>query len=370
MLQQWVAPFRNAGQRRANEPAHREAEEIRRSEGSRRKGGKSSKLDRTKAFESNERRMRAISDLIRVGDIDRAREYIGELVESQLANGGAQYAVKSLCSLAKEAKERGLFSLQHDLTQWSVELKPDDGWAWTQYGDALLCSLRPSEALAAYEKAGTLGGGVVTKTGRAEVLKSLGRLDAALDAYDSVIAEYPADAFARNGRASLLGAMGLYEEALEWLPSSMPVTAQDWIGYHIRGMVLSLMGRDDEAMQVFEEGIRSDPIPRSRDYFRTAMALAQLRRNRIHDASSTLAEIDSAESTLRVPVGILRLHTFGALGRREDAGTAYRTLSDVSAPRLILLRDELHRRYLEDEAPEYDDDWVFGEETRCLLMAA
>ena len=71
-------------------------------------------------------------------DLGRLSDLIDELIEYQLNNGGSEFIVMSLCDLAAEAKALGNYSLQLELTERSIGIQPDDGWAWRQYADALL----------------------------------------------------------------------------------------------------------------------------------------------------------------------------------------------------------------------------------------
>ena len=55
---------------------------------------------------------------------------------------------------------------------------------------------------------------VLARNGKAGVLKALGRLDEALEAYDATLREFPQDVVVRNGKAEVLKALGRLDEAL------------------------------------------------------------------------------------------------------------------------------------------------------------
>jgi tetratricopeptide (TPR) repeat protein len=223
------------------------------------------------------------------------------------------------------------------------------------------------EALAAYDE--TIAAhpeNVVAKTGRAEVYKALGRLDEALAAYDAVLAYNADDSFARNGRSGVLLALRRYDEALESLPDENPVTPGDWIGYHIRGMVLLRTRRIDVAVQIFEHGVREDPIPLSKEYFRSALAVACLRLRDFARAESALEGISTP--LLQPQANVLRFHTFGALGKHAAATAAYEKLSDKPWFIPDELVTELHRKYILKEEPRHDDDWIIEQELDMFLF--
>ncbi|HEY0073523.1 MAG TPA: tetratricopeptide repeat protein [Abditibacteriaceae bacterium] len=366
VLQHWTAPLR-AIQRPALVLETDDAEDW--------QGGKGRKAKRRTGgldtFNRVESQKAAIVKLIQERDVSRARQFIVELIEDQMQNGGAEYAAKSLCDLAMEAKSVGLLEFQLELTEQSVQLKPDDGWAWAQHGDALLNSGRFDEADYAFIQADIYSEDAIGKKGRAEVLKVLGRLDEALTAYEQAIEDFPHDEVARRGRVGVLLALGRLDEALDSLPQHEPKTPDDWIALHMRGMILLAMRKTKEAIRVFRRGVEECPIVSSQSYFRSALAMAQLRRRNFTGA----AEVLEAEQAplLQFPVNVLRIHAYGALGQRDKAQAAYGKVlqfpSNYLTQRSEELVQELYHRFLNGQTSKHDDDWVDNEEFE-LLMAA
>jgi len=251
----------------------------------------------------------------------------------------------------------------------TIAAHPESVVAKNGRADVLKALNRLPEALAAYEE--TIAAhpeDVVAKNGRAEVLKALNRLPEALAAYEETIAAHPESVVAKNSRSSILAALGRYGEALEHLPDNNLVTLTDWVGYHIRGMILLRMDRWDEAVQVFEHGAKDAPRPASREYFRTALAIALLRRRDFNNASRILDEI--TEPLLQPQANVLRIHSFGALGEVERANAAYQKIEVKPWSVSDELISELHRRYILKEPPRHDDEWLFDQETRSFLLIA
>jgi tetratricopeptide (TPR) repeat protein len=395
-MQAWVAPFRRqARTTERREQALEVAEEVA-------VPGRERRLsfDRKTALNKVDAQKKSIVNAMQAGDLGRVREYVSSLVEYNLAYGGEEYAAKSLCDLAMKAKDLGLTELQLELTQKSVEVKPDDGWAWAQHGDALLTNGLHDSALDAFANAtsfGNLAAGnsgqaevmrslgrfaealaaydsvierfpenVVARTGRAETLRSLGRLDEALAAYDAVLKQFPHDLVARNSRSGVLGSLGLWEEALEHLPKVRPIHLQDWIGYHIRGMALLRLERFEEAERIFRDGVENCPLPAQRDYFRTAMAALKVWRQEFSDASAVLEGVET--SALKLQVDLLRLHSFGAEGEQTKAVAAEQRLQAAKAsPEFHEVRVELKRRYIEHLPAAHSEDWLRERELALLL---
>lgn len=358
--------------------------------------------DRIKVLDNVESQKRRIIEIIKRHEFRRFHSLIDELVEYHLTNDGPEFAVKSLCDLAIEAKLLGNHRLQLELMERSIYLQPGDGWSWIQYADALLRNGRPLQALKAYNEAAAFVGGAVVKSGRAETLRALGRPNEALDAYDTVIAEHPEDVVAKNGRAGTLRALGRflealdaydaviaehpenvvarngrscilaalhrYEEALHDLPDKDPVTQGDWIGYHVRGMVFLRTGRLAEALRVFEEGIIGCPWPSQKEFFKAALGMAWLRQHEFSKANEALQGVTSP--ILQPEADILLIHSYGEAGQTELAGAVYERLR--KDPQFISekLTEELHRRYVLREGAGQDDEWVFDREVNLLLFAS
>ena len=246
---------------------------------------------------------------------------------------------------------------------------PEDVVARNGRAETLRAMNRLAEALAAYDEAiRDFPNNVVARNGRAETLRAMNRLAEALAAYDEVIRDFPGDVVARSGRAWVLTLLGRTNEALESLPVSFPVTAQDWIGFHMRGMIQLRRGDADTAIQTFQKGIELDPNPSQRDFFCTALAVAQLRKKQYQVAGEVIASI--ARPSLQVEVNLLNLHAFGALGDGKRAREAYELLSRRAPPQTLELANELQRRYIFRLAPRHDDDWVLQAELECIRQAA
>jgi tetratricopeptide (TPR) repeat protein len=399
VLQQWLNPFRAP----SATPRVRHEEDDFSDEPSPTRPGRHGRRKRGNA-EQELRKLQGQLDLIVEAmhrrDFALARKLTDEVIDYQLKNAKPIHAAKTLCNLATEAKALGNRPLQLELAERATDIVHDDGWSWAQYADALLKLQRPAEALTAYEQAASFGAGVVAKngraetlralnrlpealaaydaavtqhpedvvakTGRAETLRAMGRLKDALAAYDAVLANNPNDLVARNGRGGVFMALGLYDKALESLPRGNPVLPPDWIGYHIRGMILLRLGKVDEALRIFEHGAKENPIPSSREYFRSALAVACLRQRDLARAERALEDISTP--LLQPQANVLRLHVFGASGKEPDAAAAYEKLRDKPWFIPDELVAELHRRYLLKEEPRHDDDWVYEQELDTFLF--
>ena len=236
--------------------------------------------------------------------------------------------------------------------------------------DTLKLLGRPEEALREYDEIiADHPWNIVARGGRADTLKLLGRPEEALREYDEIIADHPWETYSRNGRSCVLVELQRYKEAMEHLPNGDTlVTLQDWIGYHIRGMILLRLGNVHDAIRIFERDVAEAPIPSSKEYFRTALAVALLRRQKYEDASRLLQVIKTP--MLQPQTDVLRLHSFGAMNQTEEANAAFQNLTPKPWSISDELIDELHRRYILKEELRRSDDWVFEQEVGTLLLIA
>lgn len=270
---------------------------------------------------------------------------------------------------AEVLKAQGRLSEALEAFDTVIALHPDDVVAKTGRAEVLKAQGRLSEALEAFDAAIALHPeNVVAKTGRAEVLKAQGRLIEALRYYDMVTTHHLSDQVAQNGRSCVLASLGRYAEALEHLPADNPSTESDWVGYHIRGMTLLRMGDAEAANQVFELGKEFCPWLLHREFFIASLALTRIRRREFADARELLGKI--VAPTVEPQLRVLRVHTLGELKERERAIEVYTDLKSNPRPFSDELPDELYRRYIAEEGPLHDDEWVYQKEVDIFLLAA
>jgi tetratricopeptide (TPR) repeat protein len=119
---------------------------------------------------------------------------------------------------------------------------------------------RLQEALDAYDSAiAEHPENVFAKTGKAETLRAMGRLQEALDAYDSAIAEHPENVVTKNGRAETLRAMGRLQEALDAYDSAIAEHPGDVVTKNGKAETLRAMGRLQEALDAYDSAIAEHP---------------------------------------------------------------------------------------------------------------
>ncbi|WP_026606033.1 tetratricopeptide repeat protein [Methylocapsa acidiphila] len=213
-------------------------------------------------FVNVSKQKRGIVEQLEKGNDSRARSFTEQLINSQLLNGKPEYAAKSLCSLAQEARRVGNTNLQLEWVHRATQIAPEDAWAHGQAGDVYFSVARFNEAYSEYEAASRWGMGRRGETGQAKVLAATGHLDDALKLCALVIAKYPNDPEAYSSRAQyseilremwrLEDALLSYEEAVEKYPDQRALRCG-------RAAVLSDMSRLTEALEAYNGVIRDFP---------------------------------------------------------------------------------------------------------------
>jgi len=251
------------------------------------------RISADEALDNVKKQKAAIIQQIKRGNIQGARRYVEQLIESQLKQGETKYAAMSLCDLAQQAKDASDHSFQLELTKKAVEIQPTDAWAWGQLGDAHFCldqydmalrcfNLAEQHGEAAYAHVGRArilrGQGALEKSlaaytkaaedfpavlspwlGRAEVLRDMWRFDEALAVYEEAINKFPHERVPRCGRAAVLKELGRLEESLHVYESNISGFPSDHISYAGRADVLKNIGRLEDALEAYRDAIARFP---------------------------------------------------------------------------------------------------------------
>jgi tetratricopeptide (TPR) repeat protein len=206
---------------------------------------------------------------------------------------------------------------------------------------------------------------LIAKSGRADLLKRLGKYDDAIDAYDNILSTWPNYETAKNGKAAVLVIKGQYEQAMSLLSAEMPSTRSDWIGRHILGMSYLRRNQLAQAIKIFEEGVEKIPFAREKRYFMNALSIARLRENNFEQAATSLP--DTAEGLSNV----IRMHAYAGMGKTARARTLYDELRNRCPIQIADLRDAIAGRYgLATDVYAANDNWIFERETEALLQEA
>jgi tetratricopeptide (TPR) repeat protein len=202
-------------------------------------------------------------------------------------------------------------------------------------------------------------------TGRAQLLRELGKSQDALIAFDTIINRRPDYNLARISKAAILTVLKKFDEAIDLLPNGEPVTRDEWVGQHIRGIIFLRTNKTDLAIEIFENGAKHCPFHRSSQYFYNGVALGRIQRNQYAEAmTAALAGIGPTAK-------LLSMHSSAELGQIEVAKAQFNSLKTDNHPNIIVLKEEIARRYgLQSGKIQHDDAWIKDKETELLLAFA
>jgi len=237
-----------------------------------------------------------ISRAIAKGDDSKAQLFLRELIDSQ-SGADAEYAVKSLCNIAKRCGDLYRADFERQCLEKALELKPDDSWTLIQWGDHLKRTGQFDKAIDAFRQAGVYGEPLVASTAIADVWRMKGNYNRALDVYHSIpdwrdhrlirmatadilrfkgqfpeaITEYnailsrwPLEARAKVGLAEIHKRRGDLGDALRLYNEVLLMQVEDERSWHIfrsaRCHILKLSGRLEEALESADQLVREAPF--------------------------------------------------------------------------------------------------------------
>ena len=318
------------------------------------------------AFQNVNRQKEAILDQLGKRNFQQVERFVDDLVRDQLIHERSDLAAKSLCDLAKSAKDLGFTDYQLEWSSRAKEVCPSDPWVHTHFADALLGHGELGRALDAY--AATVRDfpeNVVARNGKAEVLKAMGRLPEALDVYAATVRDFPEDVVARTGKAEVLKAMGRLPEVLDVYAATVRDFPEDVVARTGEAEVLKAMGRLPEALEAYAATLRDFPED----------VVARNGRAEVLKAMGRLLEaLDAYATTVRdFPKNVVartgKAEVLKAMGRLPEALDAYEAAvrdfpnnavarTGMATLLVLLTRYEEAAALVRTDQPQTRDEWI------------
>ncbi|BCH27253.1 tetratricopeptide repeat protein [Mesorhizobium sp. L-8-3] len=249
------------------------------------------------AFQNVRRQQKAIVERLQEGNIEGAKRFTSELVQSQLGNSqDTEFVAKSLCKLSQEAKALELWDVQLEWANWAAQLRPSDPWTHGQEADALINVGRLLEAQAALDRAAAAGDRLYAATGRARILRETGQLKESRAAYlrafeehssepdavhalvgaaavaremgdlqvslrefNTTLNKYPGESFVLVSKAATLIELGEWREAIKALDAAREISPGDVAISLQRASVYKLGGQLDYAIREYSRMVTRHP---------------------------------------------------------------------------------------------------------------
>jgi len=248
-------------------------------------------IGRRRAFEQAMKQQAAIVEKLKARDLDGARRYARDLLQSQRLTSAPEHIGKSLSNLSHQAKELGVPELQIEWAEMAVAENAADPLTFSHLADALISAFRFNEAEKAISSIESLGATLSAANARARILRMAGKFSDAREVFLQAATDHPYDetvTYSLQGAAECLRDMNRYEEALaeyEQLTENHPLEGSMWAG---RASTLMDLGRFDEAIKIFgisESKTASGRVPRN------GKASAYKRRGDLFEALKLYNEI-------------------------------------------------------------------------------
>ena len=126
-------------------------------------------------FESVNDQKNTIIQRLKAGDVANAQRFTQDLINDQVNADDAEFAAKTLCSLAQVAKNLGYRSLRLEWALKATKVFSDDPWPFAQAGDAYISLYRYDEAIEYFNLAGEKGDDFYCRVGKARISMLTGR---------------------------------------------------------------------------------------------------------------------------------------------------------------------------------------------------
>ncbi|MCF6103122.1 tetratricopeptide repeat protein [Mesorhizobium muleiense] len=299
-------------------------------------------------------------DSLRIaGRLDDANSQIGEAKAKFPRN-------TSFIALAADLKREMGKAIEAQLeVSEALRFNPRDLRLITAQVRIHLASHRFREALALIDQAVVDNPSIFSlRVERADLLKRLGHVEPALQAYEEVLHEQPNYLNAVNAKAALLIHLGRFDEAEILLPASTKLEKQEeWRSFILRGLLYCRRGDPRAAIIHLNRLPRSVPFIRERRLMINAIAAAELALGQANQAMRTTADSRGEISN------VIQFHALAA-AKSPDAKALFQKSEGLSAE-LIILKDEIARRYgLLNEPTKHSRQWIFTAEQNAILLEA
>jgi tetratricopeptide (TPR) repeat protein len=224
------------------------------------------------------------------------------------------------CYLLQGNHNESLFNESLVYFNKTIEIDPNNSFAWTNKGYILNNLGKYDDSIQAYDKAIEIDpNDSPIWTGKGLVLSNCGKYHDAIIAYDKAIEINPDYPFAWTGRGLVLDNLGKYDEAIEAYNKAIeidPNYSPTWTG---KGLVLYKLGNYDDAIKAYDKAIEINPNS-SLDWDNKGLALYSLGKyDDAMRAYDRAIEIDHNNSFAWNDKGF----AFYDLGKYEEALKAY-----------------------------------------------
>ncbi|MEL0658164.1 hypothetical protein V6255_03335 [Psychromonas arctica] len=221
---------------------------------------KAKKENNKDAYDRVQAQIKKIREQLRLRLIDPAKRMAHELIESQLKNGGNEFAAQSLCSISEYAKKLNLFELQLEWSLLASEKAPNDYRTYGHIADAYVNLDDMNEAKKYFEiclKSIDNNHQVYGQTGLARIERSRGNFPRAMELIELALDGGVDDSAPYIFKAELLRDQGMLKEAFdiyELVSRNYPELGRAVCG---KAAVLAEQKKFDDAEEVYRFALKN-----------------------------------------------------------------------------------------------------------------
>ena len=251
-------------------------------------------------FERVKKEIAAIAQAVSQGHDARAEKFLRQLIQKQTSSlGGESYAVKSLCNIAKRCGDMFRMDFEFICLDKARELDPLDAWTLIQYGDHLKRIENYGEAMKVFGQAEQLGESDVAKSSVADVYSQQGEYEKAIQAYEN-IPNFHDKPEVRTGIADNLRKMGrmdeseaTYKEIIHLAHKGLP----EFVASEVRAQagiaeIAKRQGKFEDALRIYNVILqRQDIDDRDRAFYKLGLCNVLKLMEKFDDAYAVVDEV-------------------------------------------------------------------------------
>jgi tetratricopeptide (TPR) repeat protein len=264
------------------------------------------------------KQIREIATAVANGRDEKAKKFLGDLIDQQRRCSSREDALKSLCNIAQKCADMFRTDFERLCLDEALQIDPNDTWTLVQWGDHLKRTGDYDTAIEALNKAVSSGGSVVGISSIADVWAERGDYSKAAELYwsipgwDQIVAVRTALADLLRRRGELVAATKEYQEILKQWPEADRAVAGE-------AEAAKRMGNLGDAQRLYESLIDSPAIePHSKLLYRVAMCGILKQTNKLSDAYSMVDGI-VREAPFLMRARVERSTILGLLGQEQKA---------------------------------------------------
>jgi tetratricopeptide (TPR) repeat protein len=248
----------------------------------------------------------------------RTDQEMAAFVREQLRKELVSPACRTLSNFAARIENLSP-SASLEIYDLAILVDSNDPVARNRRAETLRSLGRFDDALKAYEDTATaFPSDVVARTGRAETLRSLGRFDDALKAYEDTANAFPFERVVRNALTRTLIQIGRYDDVEDWLQWQPRRADQDWRDLFIWVNLLWARNERQAAISLAESAENECNFLRTRTCFQGLMAFWRLQERDLKACDEIASRvIESPKTAFEIFPLLVRAHSSGANGRPE-----------------------------------------------------